>query len=251
MQNELFLTTLTIAFVHGITSSLHCLGMCGPFAGTLNLANQEQKYKTNLFYNMGRWISYSTLGAIFGTLGSGLNIAGKLVALNELAAIISGIFIVGFGLSLIQNGTPERSGFYQKILNRFAGPLLASLKQGKNLPTTSMAFGMVTGLLPCAVLYPAFSLALATGSAGAGWLVMSIFFLGTFPALFLFGVGFRSLLVKLPQGVIRYGGIIIVFVGISMIFLRLGHSHSEHEHSPNSHPMEEHSSPQEDHSHHH
>lgn len=184
MQTELFLTTISAAFLHGITSSIHCLGMCGPFAGTLNLYQKEARFKTNLFYNLGRFLSYSTLGAILGFAGSGLNLAGNIVSLREFAAVISGIFVIVFGLRLLQNAGPERSGVYQKILNKFAAPLIISLKQGKNLSGIPLVFGMVTGLLPCSALYPAFSLAFATGDVGYGSVIMSAFFLGTFPALF-------------------------------------------------------------------
>ncbi|EMO64197.1 DsbD family 2 [Leptospira borgpetersenii serovar Pomona str. 200901868] len=176
MQTELFLTTISVAFLHGITSSLHCLGMCGPFAGTLNLYQKEARFKTNLFYNLGRFLSYSTLGAILGFVGSGLNLAGNMVSLREFAAVISGIFVITFGLRLLQNAGPERSGIYQKVLNKFATPLLISLKQGKNLSGVPLAFGMVTGLLPCSALYPAFSLAFATGNIGYGSIIMSAFF---------------------------------------------------------------------------
>ncbi|XDD48845.1 sulfite exporter TauE/SafE family protein [Leptospira sp. WS92.C1] len=251
MQTDLFFTTLSIAFVHGITSSLHCLAMCGPFAGTLNLAKENQKYRTNLLYNLGRWLSYSTLGAILGLIGSGINLAGRLASLHEFAAVFSGILILLFGFSLIRNVSIERSGFYHKILNRFAAPLLASIQQGKNLPSTSLAFGMVTGLLPCAVLYPAFALALATGSAITGWVVMSAFFLGTFPALFFFGIGFRNLLLRLPRAVIRYGGIVVVLAGISMIFFRINHSHDSHKDSSDSQRIEWNSPQKEEHSYHH
>ncbi|AYV54541.1 sulfite exporter TauE/SafE family protein [Leptospira kmetyi] len=251
MQTELIFTTISVAFIHGITSSLHCLGMCGPFAGTLNLAGEDRKFRLNLFYNLGRFLSYSTLGAIFGFVGSGLNLAGSLVSLHEFAAIVSGIFIVIFGLSLFQNASPERSGLYQKILNKFAGSLVTSLKQGKNLSGASLAFGMVTGLLPCAVLYPAFSLALATGNVGTGSLVMSSFFLGTFPGLFLFGIGFRKLVLKLPSSAIRFGGIAVILIGISMIFFRMNHNHADHEHPSNSEKVEWNSSQSGEHSHHH
>ncbi|PKA04444.1 sulfite exporter TauE/SafE family protein [Leptospira ellisii] len=233
MQNEFLLTALSVAFVHGLTSSLHCLGMCGPFAGTLNIAGGKGKYTTNLLYNAGRLVSYSALGAIIGFLGTGLNLAGKLVSLHQFAAVVSGIFVVVLGLGLIRNGTPEGSGVYHKILNFFAGPLLVSIRNGKNVPSTALAFGMVTGLLPCAVLYPAFGLALAAADPALSALVMTFFFLGTFPALFLFGVGFRQLLLKLPRGLVRYGGIVVVLVGISMIFFRMNHSHENHD--PDSH----------------
>ncbi|MBF3375563.1 sulfite exporter TauE/SafE family protein [Leptospira borgpetersenii] len=248
MQTELFLTTISVAFLHGITSSLHCLGMCGPFAGTLNLYQKEARFKTNLFYNLGRFLSYSTLGAILGFVGSGLNLAGNMVSLREFAAVISGIFVITFGLRLLQNAGPERSGIYQKVLNKFATPLLISLKQGKNLSGVPLAFGMVTGLLPCSALYPAFSLAFATGNIGYGSIIMSAFFLGTFPALFLFGIGFRKLVLKLPTNAIKFAGIAVVFIGISMIFFRMNHTHMEHK---DSNKIEQFPSRNEEHSHHH
>ncbi|AVV51212.1 MULTISPECIES: sulfite exporter TauE/SafE family protein [Leptospira] len=251
MQTELFFTTISAAFLHGIASSLHCLGMCGPFAGTLNLYQKEARFKTNLFYNLGRFLSYSTLGAILGFVGSGLNLAGNLVSMREFAAAISGIFVVIFGLRLLQNTGPERSGVYQKVLNRFAAPLIVSLKQGKNFSTVPLAFGMVTGLLPCSVLYPAFGLALATGGIGYGSIVMSAFFLGTFPALFLFGIGFRKLVFKLPTNSIKFAGIVVIFVGISMIFFRMNHAHTEHKYSLDSNKIERSPSQNEGHSSHH
>ncbi|WP_078123793.1 sulfite exporter TauE/SafE family protein [Leptospira alexanderi] len=251
MQTELFLTTISVAFLHGITSSLHCLGMCGPFAGTLNLYQKEARFKTNLFYNLGRFLSYSTLGAILGFVGSGLNLAGNIVSLREFAAVISGIFVIVFGLRLLQNAGPERSGVYQKILNKFAAPLIISLKQGKNLSGIPLAFGMVTGLLPCSALYPAFSLALATGDIGYGSIIMSVFFLGTFPALFLFGIGFRKLVLKLPTNAIKFAGVAVVFIGISMIFFRMNHTHAEHKYSLDPNKIKRPPSQNEEHSHHH
>ncbi|TQE74358.1 sulfite exporter TauE/SafE family protein [Leptospira noguchii] len=224
MQTELIITTISVAFLHGITSSLHCIGMCGPFAGTLNIVGEKGKFKMNLLYNLGRFISYSILGAILGFLGSGLNFAGSIFALQEFAAVFSGIFILAFGFRLFHNVSPERSGLYQKILNQFVSPLFVSIRKGEKLAITSLTFGIVTGLLPCAVLYPAFSLALATGNIGYGSIVMSAFFLGTFPALFIFGIGFKRILLRLPPNVIQLGGIIIIFLGISMIFFRMNHT---------------------------
>ncbi|EMN92065.1 sulfite exporter TauE/SafE family protein [Leptospira weilii] len=249
MQTELFLTTISAAFLHGITSSIHCLGMCGPFAGTLNLYQKEARFKTNLLYNLGRLLSYSTLGAILGFVGSGLNLAGRnIVSLREFAAVISGIFVIVFGLRLLQNADPERSGVYQKILNKFAAPLIISLKQGKNRSGIPLAFGMITGLLPCSALYPAFSLAFATGDVGYGSVIMSAFFLGTFPALFLFGIGFRKLVLKLPTNAIKFAGVAVIFIGISTIFFRMNHTHAEHK---DSNKIEQPSSRNEEHSHHH
>ncbi|EMO81499.1 DsbD family 2 domain protein [Leptospira kirschneri str. 200801774] len=56
MQTKLIITTISVAFLHGITSSLHCIGMCGPFAGTLNMVGEKGKFKMNLLYNLGRFI---------------------------------------------------------------------------------------------------------------------------------------------------------------------------------------------------
>ena len=61
--------TLTSAFLLGLFSTMHCVGMCGGIIGALSLSLpvETRKSKPKLFtyvmtYNIGRIISYGTAG---------------------------------------------------------------------------------------------------------------------------------------------------------------------------------------------
>lgn len=225
------------AFLQGLASSLHCVGMCGPFAGTLSVSSGESGWRSNAFlqvsYNLGRLGSYSLLGILFGAAGQGANfVSVELGWVREIAAWISGFFLLFFGLSLFFGGSRVSFRLSAKILEKIAKPILQSLRSGHEKPffppLLGFAFGLVTGLLPCGVLYPAFALAFATGSPWLGGGIMISFFLGTFPLLFLFGFGFRTLASKLVGNRARFAGIIVILIGIGWIFFRIGHDHSGH-----------------------
>ena len=66
------------AFIFGLISSLHCIGMCGPIAMMLPVDshNQAKKVTQILTYHIGRLTAYATIGLIFGLLGRGLYLAG-------------------------------------------------------------------------------------------------------------------------------------------------------------------------------
>jgi len=66
------------ALMIGLVGSLHCIGMCGPIAVALPLGNKGWGYRVfgGLTYNVGRIISYAVLGAVFGLLGQGIEMAG-------------------------------------------------------------------------------------------------------------------------------------------------------------------------------
>ncbi|EQA46863.1 DsbD family 2 [Leptospira broomii serovar Hurstbridge str. 5399] len=249
----MILPILGAAFLHGLTSSLHCVGMCGPFAGTLSLASGQRSRKENAFlqlcYNLGRLGSYSLIGALLGFVGQGANLVStELGFIREIAAWISGIFVIVFGLSLLLGGgvSSASASFANRILGKVARPILEALRENSDKPfrlgLIGFNFGLVTGLLPCGVLYPAFALAFATGSPLNGGAVMASFFIGTFPLLFAFGYGFRSLALKLKGNTARFAGTLVILIGIGWIFFRFGHDHSNHTgHKP---------APSESHSHH-
>ena len=53
------------AFVFGLLGSFHCVGMCGPIV----LAVPGTSLLSKLSYNIGRAITYSSMGAIIGFVG--------------------------------------------------------------------------------------------------------------------------------------------------------------------------------------
>jgi sulfite exporter TauE/SafE len=67
-----------LAFFIGLLGSLHCIGMCGPlaFAVPVRQAGWFAMIWNKLLYQMGRIVSYTTLGALVGLLGKQIWQAG-------------------------------------------------------------------------------------------------------------------------------------------------------------------------------
>ena len=65
------ISMLITAFIIGAIGTVHCLGMCGPLALALPVHHLQkiQQAIAVLLYNLGRVITYSILGGIFGWLG--------------------------------------------------------------------------------------------------------------------------------------------------------------------------------------
>ena len=69
-HGDLPLTTIGM-LVFGLTTSLHCAGMCGPIAcglGTLAKSEGERLTAASLYHG-SRLLSYALIGAAFGALG--------------------------------------------------------------------------------------------------------------------------------------------------------------------------------------
>jgi sulfite exporter TauE/SafE len=90
--------------------------------------------------------------------------------------------------------------------------------------------GLVWGWLPCGMVYAVLALALASGSALDGGVIMLAFGLGTLPVMITMGVAFNTLgrLVRNPW-VRRVAGILVIFMGVAMLLANpAGHGHHAH-----------------------
>lgn len=88
-------------FIVGLLTSVHCIAMCGGInlSQSVNSVKNEGKIlKSNVYYNLGRIISYTLIGGIVGQIGS-------VIALNGVfkgaVAIIAGIFMVIMGINML------------------------------------------------------------------------------------------------------------------------------------------------------
>lgn len=218
----------SIAFIHGLTSTLHCVAMCGPFVGTINM-NSNSKFMSNILYNIGRLFSYTLIGFLLGFLGSKLNYFGNFVQIQKISALLSGIFVIGVGIGLIFNRKLLNNNFTSNFIVKLFSPIIRYTSQYSWL--TSFLIGLFTGLLPCGILYPAFAISFAAGNPLQGSISMVSFFLGTLPGMFFFGIGFHQIRLWLKPKLISTIGILLVIIGLSTIFIRFNHDHHE-DHKP-------------------
>lgn len=209
---------LTAGFTIGIVGSFHCIGMCGPLALALPVADESQWKKTFYItlYNLGRIVAYASIGALLGTLGSEFFI-GKY---QQYLSIGLGILLI-----LVLLGVKIFNG-YNSFLYQITQPIknaLGRLMNGEKKFYTYLLIGFLNGFLPCGLVYVAVAGAVATGDVTQSALFMGAFGLGTFPAMFsitvlgkMISIQWRSNLKKASPFVIGLMAVLLILRGLNL-----------------------------------
>jgi sulfite exporter TauE/SafE len=173
------------ALLLGLLSSAHCVGMCGPIALAVpsSRTTWPGRIADGLLLNGGRLLTYAALGALFGTFGRGLHLAG----LQQTVSITMGVLML---LAVLLPSLLREDLFTTAALAGL-GRLRSSL--ARNLRRTSpvglLVTGSLNGLLPCGMVYFALAGALVQDGALDGALFMALFGLGTWPAMLAVRLG--------------------------------------------------------------
>lgn len=204
----------------GLLGGLHCLGMCGPIA--LALPNAQNKalgwgfVRNRLLYNLGRILTYASLGAIVGLLGKGIALGGSQQWLS-----------IGIGLLIITlmflPKTWVRSLERQNPLPKFGFNLKKQFGKlfGQDKPHRFLLIGIFNGFLPCGLVYLALAGAIATGEVLDGMLYMALFGLGTVPVML--GVSFLGNFISPKQRSQLYRRLMPVFAfSLALMFILRG-----------------------------
>lgn len=168
MSTPLLLAALTT----GLAGSVHCAAMCGPVACAA--AGGGRPWRSGAEYALGRLAGYAAVGAIFGFVGQ------HTLCHLPLDRVASWLGWAMAGVALFMafrraRPTPPLQ------LGRRRPPIAARLFA--IMPRRPVAFGLITALLPCGMLLPAWALAALADSAPGGALVMAVFSLGSLPGL--------------------------------------------------------------------
>ena len=195
----------------GLANSAHCAGMCGAFA--LHATGGERRWAGFGAYGLGKLFAYLFLGTLAATLGAGLvaSTAGWQSALALVAA--SALLLAGLRLLLGPRAGALGGGRWGGVFTRGISRLLGDLRR-PDLPGGRFGLGVLTGLLPCGVVYLAVLQAAALAHPAAGLLFMLGFGLGTLPVLgataWMGGLAWRRLG---PQRLRLAGGLLLLVLG--------------------------------------
>ncbi len=171
---------LLSALLLGLGGSFHCIGMCGPIAFVLPV-DRSSKWKAgfqSLLYHLGRLVTYSLIGFLFGFIGKGLYLAG----FQQRVSILMGIIMI---LAIVFPTNYFTKFNFTKPLYKLIGKLKKSLGTYLQKKSNSALFiiGFLNGFLPCGLVYMALIGATGMGDPFSGALYMFIFGLGTSPLL--------------------------------------------------------------------
>jgi uncharacterized protein len=179
---------LVLMLVLGLASSLHCATMCGPIicVASAPLVSAPVCHRRllsyQLWYHLGRGATYGLLGALLAMAGQALTSLFPARGVGGILQVAMGLAMMGLGIwQLVRNRTVGAAG--NGWLTRALRALMVS-GHGRGMA----ALGLLTGFLPCGVLYAALARAVAAEGPAQGALVMLAFWLGTVPLLASMGL---------------------------------------------------------------
>jgi sulfite exporter TauE/SafE len=155
------------ALVIGLSGSVHCAMMCGPLACAAGSSAHARGVAWS--WHLGRLVSYGAVGALAGAFGQSLS-----ALLPGLQRALPWLMAVGLVLAALGPSLPGASRLWSGLA-RPAAKFSPLARAG--------AWGALTPLLPCGLLYGVLLTAAATGSAVSGAAVMAAFTVGSAPAL--------------------------------------------------------------------
>ena len=229
--------TFISAFLVGLASTLHCIGMCGGIIGALTFSLPEHIRNSRwhlvpyvFAYNLGRITSYTLAGALAGGLGDQLT---KLSPQNGhlFLQLLAAVLMVGIGLYL--------AGWFPafakiELLGKPIWKKLEPISQ-KLIPVKSplhaYLFGLVWGWLPCGLVYTALIWSSTAGTAIDGALLMLAFGAGTLPTVMIAGIltGWFVRLNRSPK-IRSIIGLSVILMAIISVYFALQHVGISHDH---------------------
>jgi len=230
-------TALIAGAAAGLASVPHCTAMCGPLAAYA--CSGSRGAGAHARYQIGRFISYTAVGALVGTLGG----AAAVSLPGEWGrALLSWSLAVGLGLAALRlwrRPAPAPSA------------LVALRKKDERANTTGgwvealgrhpFLVGLGTAFLPCGALAAAVLIAASTGTALLGALSMLAFSVvsgvGLIAASWLF-----DRLARRPGSASQRTLAVVLGLGAIIFVLRPVHA-LQHDVGEHAHTVHEHASP--------
>lgn len=204
----------------GFLGSFHCIGMCGPIA--LALPRKSTAYYrfvfSRLIYNIGRVLTYITLGVIVGLFSQMISISGYQ---QGLSITVGAILLLALGWQKLRGLFQKMESLPNKLIGKATNRIKALFSN--NSLGSLFLIGVLNGFLPCGFVYMALATALTFGSVESSFLFMAGFGIGTIPAMLGISLAgsfipatFRRKLQKISPYFIAAVGIILILRGLNL-----------------------------------
>ncbi len=219
-------SSLPVFFLLGLLAGV---SSCAALVGGLILSMSKQwiemyseknstleKSQPHLMFNIGRIVSYALLGGVIGAIGSKFQIS--LTFTSVLIVVVSAMM---FFLALQMLGVKAFRKFQFTMPKFITRRITDETKfQGKYMP---FLMGVLTFFLPCGFTITAQGLALISGGAIQGALIMLFFALGTLPALLAIGLSAVKFSQKphLANKFLKIAGVLVLFFALYNINTQL------------------------------
>lgn len=204
-------TAIIAGFTLGLFGSIHCVGMCGPLALALPSVHSGQKQKlfAALQYNLGRVITYTLLGLVFGIIGRSF----QFIGFQQLFSVITGSIMLLFTVLYFGYKRTWQPQWFQNFIWQVQSFIAAALKKNGS----SLIIGMANGLLPCGMVYAALAGALVSNSIASSSLFMACFGMATIPLMLLLMQFGNSISLQLRIKLKKLTPFVLVLVSVLLI----------------------------------
>ncbi len=211
---------LSLVFVIGLVAGVStCMALVGGLVLGITAQHAKlhpeatimQKFRPNLFFNLGRLVSYTVLGGVIGTVGGAINLSGSGMGLFVAAAGVV-MFILGIRLIGIMPGISKAALLLPKSLSMRL--IRAEDDRKEYSHRGAILTGAATFFLPCGFTQAMQIYAVSTGSFTEGALIMGLFALGTTPGLL--GIGGLTSFVKgqFARYFFKFTGLAVIVFGL-------------------------------------
>lgn len=198
-----------------LLASFHCAGMCGGFsmaasAGRGLIGSQS-------LYHAGKTLAYLVIGLTLTRASRGLGDQLASGSLFKGLSLVAGLLLVGAGVHALRRRAhsplvrPENlerrslTGEWKRFLAR------VHAHTGRSRP---LLLGMLSGFLPCPLVYAFAFKAASSGSEPAALATMLALAVGTAPILLGMASGGRWLGPRLRLGLSRISGLFLILLGV-------------------------------------
>jgi sulfite exporter TauE/SafE/copper chaperone CopZ len=206
-----------VAFLFGLVASVStCMAVTGGLlvavAAKYNEAFAEltavQRLKPHLYFNIGRILGYTVLGAAIGALGSALMLSPQMTSALTIAA---SLLMILLGLQMLRLLPP-----FGKLLPALSKGLAHRIHEfgARNARGGAFLLGTLTFFLPCGFTQALQLYALSKGSATVGAFTMLAFALGTLPALLSLSALSSFAAGTLQRHFLKFAGATVIALGL-------------------------------------
>lgn len=208
------ITELSLVFLSGVLGSAHCIGMCGGIAATMSLGTRSVTgaILRQGCWSLGRTTTYVFLGVTAAAIGARfLRAQSNAVWWQAMFAIVAGLLLVVQGL--------HAAGWLSWKIRRKSGlpcvtrTVFSQFFSGGSSLSVFVA-GLLTGFLPCGLVYSFLALAASSGSVAKGVLIMLSFGLGTIPVMLVTGAGLSGATIGIRRKLFRVAAISVLVTGL-------------------------------------
>ena len=191
--------------------------MCGGIAATMSLGSRSvtEAMLRQGCWSLGRTLTYVFLGVMASAIGT------KFLKSQHNAIWLQAMFAIVAGLLLIIQGLHAAGWLSWRVRRRSEIPcvtrtVFSQFFRGGSSTGVFIA-GLLTGFLPCGLVYSFLALAASSGSVAKGVLIMLSFGLGTIPVMLVSGAGLSLATIGIRRKLIRVAAVSVVVTGLMTV----------------------------------